>query len=238
MKITGLFLLLGAISILIGASQVTNFRKTLKEPLSMGSSTNPPNFAVVSPLTELRKLLRQNRVAAFGEWQTGDRDENRLWYVVVEFDKESGYVGAGQKITILDNIGRVLYEDRFTNLLRAYSTYALRKPSPQLVLEVDYGGSSSFLEMLDYRDGKIVDLMAKVKPNNDFDVGAEIRPQLKTLASSAKEPYQILLTEGVGLASPVEKRTKVIRYVNGAYSLLGDFPAKKMDEYMEEILTR
>ena len=45
-----------------------------------------------------------------------------------------------------------------------------------------------------------------------------------------------MLTEGVGLASPIQKDTRVYRYKNGTYQFAGEFPQQKLDDYMEKLL--
>jgi len=160
-----------------------------------------------------------------------------LSYTVQSFEQDPHYEGgAGVKLSIFDEAGAVIYEDYFSEVQSIYPSYALRKGSPQLIMEVSEGGSASFLKMLDYQNGKVVDLMEAVKPNNDFTVNAEVRPQLRAGVNPAGEPYQVLLTGSVGLASPVEKHTSVFRYKDGAYQYVGKFSAQKVDDYIEKLM--
>jgi hypothetical protein len=78
--------------------------------------------------------------------------------------------------------------------------------------------------------------MGAVEPNNDFDVEAEVCPQFQDGVVSYKEPFQVLLTVGVGLASPVEKYTKVFRYKDGAYRYIGMVPRREIDNQLERLL--
>lgn len=190
--------------------------------------------------TDNRSVFRQlqdARIVSFNSWYMGDDDKN-LTYTVQAFVQDPKYDGAGVKLSIFDEAGRVIYEDRFSEVQSIYSSYVLRKGSPQLIMEVSYGGSTSFLKMLDYQNGKVVDLMEAVKHNNDFDVNAEVRPQLRTGINPAEKPYQVLLTEGIGLASPAEKDTKVFRYKDGAYRYVGKFSTREVDDYIEKLMAR
>jgi hypothetical protein len=122
------------------------------------------------------------------------------------------------KLTILNPSGEPIYEEYFESLMRMYETRALRDSSSQLVLELVYGGTGTYhLRMLDYRDGKLV----KVLDGEDglFNANAEVRPQFQSGTHPAEEPFQIMLTEGVGLASPVQKDTRVYRYKMARISL-------------------
>ena len=139
------------------------------------------------------------------------------------------------KLTIFDSSGKPVYEDYFESLIRMYETTALRNSSFQLVFEAVYGGTGTYhLRMLDYRDGKIVKLLDG--EDGLFNADAEVRPQFRSDTIPAKEPFQIMLTEGVGLASPAPKETRVYRYKNGVYRHVGTFPQQKLDDYLEKLL--
>lgn len=181
--------------------------------------------------------LQDARVIAFNSWPVQDREDRNLFYSVQAFDQDPNHEGPGVKMSIFNQAGALLFENYFTEVQNIYPSHALRKSTPQMVMEVGYGGGASFLKILDYQDGKIIDLMDTVKPNNDFTISAEVRPQLRTGVNLAVEPYEVLLTEGIGLASPAEKYTKVFRYRDGAYRYAGEFSAQKVDDYIEKLLT-
>jgi hypothetical protein len=185
--------------------------------------------------SEIAQRLRQEKVEAFYKWNVGDTDEQSLLCVVSAFDKDSHWEGPGMKLTIFNPSGKPIYEEYFESLMRVYETTALRNLSSQFVLEVVYGGTGTYhLRMLDYRNGKVVKLLDG--EDGLFNANAEVRPQFRSGTSPAKEPFQIMLTEGVGLASPAQKDTRVYRYKNGAYQVAGEFPQQKLDDYMERLL--
>ncbi len=192
--------------------------------------------AVKDDSKKIVQILQDARVVAFSSWPVQDESKS-LSYTVQSFEQDPHYEGgAGVKLSIFDEAGAMIYEDYFSEVHRIYPSNALRKGSSQLVMEVGYGGSASFLEMLDYQNGKVVNLMEVVKPNNDFHAGAGVRPQFRGGVNPAVEPYQVLLTGGVGLASPVEKHTDVFRYKDGAYRYVGRFSAQKVDDYIEKLM--
>lgn len=209
---------------------IKNNARSVEQPPSESKAVKADNESII-------RLLRDARVTAFSSWSVQDGESKKLTYTVQAFDQDPNDGEPGVKLSIFDEAGKVIYEDYFSEVERIYSSYALRNDSPQLIVEADYGGSMSFLKMLDYRNGKVVDLMEAVKPNNSFTVNAEVRPQLRTGVSPAKEPFQVLLTEGVGLASPADKNTHVFRYRDGAYRYVGKYPARKVDDYIEKLVT-
>jgi hypothetical protein len=184
------------------------------------------------------RSLNDARSVSFTRWDVGEGESDGLACIVRAFEQDPHYEGSGVKLTIQDYAGKPVFEDYFSDVGRIYSSYALREPEPQLVVEVDYGGSASFLKILDYRDGKIVDLMSAVKPDADFAIGAQVRPQLRTGINPAKEPYEVLLTQGTGLAGLAPKRTEIFRYKDGYYRYCGDFEQSRVDDYAENLLKR
>ena len=78
--------------------------------------------------------------------------------------------------------------------------------------------------------------MDGVKMANEFSTSAEVRPQLRTGVNAAIEPYEILLTQGIGLPSPDQKVTNVFRYKDGRYRYFGEFQQEKVDDYIDGLL--
>lgn len=187
-----------------------------------------------SDSNSLLKQLTDRRIIKIHQWHVEDHEEKTLVCVFQAFDKDPHYDGSGVKLTILDPSGASVYEGRFSEVQRVYSTTALRDLSDQLVIEVSYGGSTSFLHMLDYRKGKVVELINE--KDSDFDVGAEVRPQFRGGISPATEPFQIMLTHGVGLASSARKYTTVYRYKNGRYQYVGEFALQEVEDHVEDRL--
>jgi hypothetical protein len=185
--------------------------------------------------SELIQTLRQQKVEAFYAWNGGDSDGGPLLCLVRAFDKDPNWDGGGMKLTIFNPTGQPIYQDYFESLIRLYETTALRNLASQLVFEAVYGGTGTYhLRMLDYRQGKIVKLFDG--ENGLFNADAEVRPQFRSDTFPAKEPFQVLLTEGVGLASSALKETRVYRYKNGTYLHVGTFPQEKLDDYLEKLL--
>lgn len=191
--------------------------------------------SVKSTDSELSQNLHQQKVQAFYQWEAGDSAATPLLCLVRSFDKDPNWEGRGMKLTIFDPSGKPIYQDYFESMIRMYETTALRTLSSQLVFEAVYGGTGTYhLRMLDYRNGKIVKLLEG--EDGLFNADAEVRPQFRSDTFPAKEPFQVMLTEGVGLASSATKETRVYRYKKGAYQHVGTFPQQKLDDYLEKLL--
>lgn len=194
----------------------------------------PPNLLADKTGQEsIIDRLHEAQIIATEKWYIGDGES--LLCIFQAFDNNPNYGGNGIKLSIADPSGKIIYEDYFGELRRVYATPALRKITWQLVIEVGDGGSMSFLQMFDYQDGKIVKLLNEKE--NSFDVNAEVRPQFRDGIMSGKEPFQILFTDGVGLASSVEKFTRVYRFKDGSYKFVGQYSQQKVDSYIEKLLS-
>lgn len=189
---------------------------------------------IKEPRESVAELLLSKNIKMVESWYVSD---SSLLCIVQGFDYDPHYEGSGEKLTIYNESGVKLYEDYFTSVGRMYLAGALLTEEAQLVVEVNLGGNSTnFLEMLDYREGKVVEV--PIKGYADFNAGAEVRPQFRRGIIPAKEPYQIMLTEGVGLASPVEKITRLYRYKNGAYRYVGKFNQHDVDDHIEKLIAK
>jgi|SRR5256885_32477 len=183
----------------------------------------------------LTQRLIDERVAGIYVWRL-DNDKNLLC-IFRAFDHDSHYEGHGVKLSVLNESGATIYEDYFSDVSRVHDSFALRDTGPQLVLWTNYGGNANFLEMLDYQDGKIVKLTDKIKNNNDFGSDAEVRPQFRTGVVPAQAPFQILLTNPGLPGPPEEKYTSVFRIKDGKYQHVGEFSQRKVDDYIERLMT-
>lgn len=199
-------------------------------------TSGPPSVMAeqTRPDAETRGLMQDKAIVAIYRWNVSDQEnESELLCVFRKFDHDPKYPERGTKLSIYDSAGSLVYEDLFSTLSRFYPVFALGTDPSQLAIEVGYGGSGTyFLQLLDYHQGKIRTLLNPKE--NEFNVMAEIKSQFRAGVVSMKEPFEIRLTRGVGLASPVEKRTSVFRYVSGAYHYVGDYSKLMSDEFIED----
>lgn len=182
----------------------------------------------------LLKLLHDERVTSIYKWDvTGENEINKheLTCVVREFDADPDYDGRGVKLSIFDD-GKIIFEDTYTSIGDIQTEWALREESPQLALNINYGGNANFVQILEYREGKIAELL-----NEMHGSGYEIRPQFRSGVHPAIEPYQVTVISD-GLASSHEKFADVYRYQDGEYVYVGKYSQRKVDDYIERLLSK
>ena len=186
-----------------------------------------------------KKDLLQKSVCNQEKFESGfwyvrmDGVERRLSYTIYPTKLENVVQNQGETLNIFDESGNKIYEEKASYFAGFMQETVLAKVSPQLIIKsVNYGGSGRFLKVLDYRNGKVVDLTEDV--DTLYDAFAEIRPQFQKGSKTISEPYQILLTSP-GLSSPTYQ-TRVIKYINGKYIEVGAFPQQKVDAIVESII--
>ena len=182
-------------------------------------------------------VMRDKAIIAVFRWDVSDEDgKAELLCVFRRFDQDPEYEGKGTKFSVYSK-GAMIYQELFSELAGFYPVSALRTGPTQLAVELDYGGSgTNYLQLLDYHDGKVRNLLDP--KDGEFNVLAEIKPQFRSGVLSWKEPFEIRLTRGVGLASPVEKLTTVYRYQGRKYVSVGRYSQKALDDYVEQQLKR
>jgi len=172
--------------------------------------------------------LRQKKLKTFGEWDVGE--DSPYLYFVEETD-------GGDRLQVINSNYEILYEKTLPEISRVYGITALRKPYDQLVFEYHEGGNDYFVQMLDLVSGKVSEQIYSAKADNTFSANIVIQPQFRSGVDPAKEPFEVLLTD-FGLPSAAGKYTKVLRYKEGMYRLIGEFDRAKAAEFIENNLNR
>ena len=172
--------------------------------------------------------FKEAKTKFFGEWDVG---EDIPFNYLVEFRDNRNI------LSIFDSEEKVIFEKEFDSITKVYDFFALRKDTTQLCFEYNEGGNDSFIQMLDFENGSVVEKIDSSTGENSYGSGVTISPQFRTGVDSSKEPFEILLND-FGLASSSGKFTRVLRYVNLRYKFVGKFERKNVDDYKEKSLTR
>ena len=172
--------------------------------------------------------LKGKKVITYSEWDVGE--DLPLEYVVRDDNDKSIF-------SISNTSGKVLYERKAIEIQRVFQVWALRTANPQLAFEYTEGGNDTFIELLDYEDGKIQELIDSTGSRNSFNADIQIQPQFRSGVNPAKEPFEILLTDG-GLAGPMNKNTKVFRFKDGKYQYYGKYSQQNIHDYKETLISR
>lgn len=223
-------LLLGILLIAVTVTLARKFSSRLMSGKPIGenaSATNSVNDA---------SLVADNHLSGFTRWITDDNGDGKvhLSCAIRRFDEDPSWDGSGETLSIFNDQNATVYSEKFTRVFRIYPENALRGDYPQLVLEVSNGGNENCLEILDYREGKVIDLTTSMKGENCFDAYGELRPQFRTSVRWYAEPFQLFLTSpGVGSRHQV---TRVFRYKDGAYKAEGEFSQQTVDDFIEHLI--
>jgi hypothetical protein len=182
------------------------------------------------------QTLLTNKVEAFGKWP-GAGGEAPYYYLGTKNAETSDKAGP-ITFSILSKNGEVQFSEAVSEIEKVYEIWALRTTGSQLVLEANYGGSESFIQIFDFQQGKVIDLTKSIQPNNSFTLKAELRPTDLTDSQRASQPFQLMLTETVGgLPGPGESVTRVYRYKDGQYHYISEVSQRRIDMFIEKLLT-
>lgn len=195
-------------------------------------SKKPKNLSETKLLTKnIFAYIQDEKITNIFRWSLEDGQELLCVSRKISLDgKQENLV-----LQIYKDGENIIYQEdfgEFGSIEKMYSIYALRKNYPQLAVEVNSGGSSTILHLLDINDGKILSLINTNE--SDFDISAEIKPQTKSVKDIRNLPFQIYLTSQI--ASFSEPKTRVFSFEKGKYVLRGEFPTSKVDEYSEKLL--
>jgi hypothetical protein len=197
----------------------------------------PANYQQNEPDNDLYKRIKAINGAGIVYYKEWNLDSSLKLHCVVARKGEAKYLGdPREQLFIFDDEGQTLYEDegggKFTKIEFLWLT---RRNGPQLVIHKNQGGRQNELQILDYVDGEIKEILAEFY---SYEVWCEIRPSFRRGANPSADPYQVLLTDGVGLASPIEKNTKVFRFHDGKYRKVGEFKQTELDNQIEKMLIK
>lgn len=179
--------------------------------------------------------LLNDKVTAFYQWEI-DTDTTLL--CIARDSGKHEFPGEPTNVfSIIDGQGKLLYQIDGVEIDSISTSYMLRDTRSQLVVSVNGGGRQNDLKILDYQNGKITELLDS--DDQDYSIAALIKPQFRSGVIPAKEPYEILMIRGVGLANSDEKKyVSVYRYADGSYEFNGDVSQQLLDDYMERLLKK
>lgn len=218
MILVALFLL----NISLSCGDVNSQAKKDKIDKTVGSFPNKP------PIVDILSELKEEKIKTYGAWDVGE--DSPLVYLVKNNDEQDVF-------SIINSSGKILYENKVIEIGNVYQVWAIRTDEPQLVFEYNEGGQDSFVEMLNYDQGNISEIIDSTNGANSYGAGISIQPQFRSNINPAKEPFEILLNE-YGLASSAGKFTKILRYKDKKYRYFGEYDREKSGDCKEKFIVR
>lgn len=172
--------------------------------------------------------IKSTDIIQYGIWKVGEAEHERLSYFLHERPGDDGKIGV---FSIFDGKKKRIYEETANYFSGIEVIYLLRLQRPQIVIKrINHGGSGSFFQILDYRDGKVVKLTDE--DNTLYSGESLILPQFQE-GKYFSLPYQIFLTEN--LIS--EKATAtVLRYQGSKYISVGKIDQSELADFFERHL--
>lgn len=188
----------------------------------------------------LVSFLKKNQINSVTTWDLTDEDNlegsGRIAYCITKSKNRNASDGTPRvEVLIIDDNGSPIYVDEFDSIEKIYTSRITRRNPSQLVINGSIG-RIGVVKILSYLNEKIIILMDSSKFSDKSAINLDIRPQFQTGIKTGSQPYQVLLTTGIGLPSSEEKFTDVFRYKDGTFMNVGKFSTTEMDNYIEKIL--
>lgn len=183
--------------------------------------TTPADTSDLEMIKSFQANLKKIGIKNYGEWQTLIDSPKKLYYFVksqVQDDKTDVEV-----LNIHDENGKLIYQDTAGSFEGIEIFDILRQKGNQMIIkQVNYGGSGSFFQILDYKNGKVVSV------TNEDD--ALYSGELTIIPQYHEEkyyslPYQVFLSQY--LVSKDAPAT-VLRYVGDKYVSVGTLNQKNI----------
>src|ERR1035437_3884736 len=108
---------------------------------------------------------------SYGQWDVGETSPFS-YFVKRE--------GENDELWIVDSLGKELYRKTGIQVERIYPITALRTMAPQIVFEYGEGGNDSYVQMLDYVKGRVIEKIESSNGENEFSGGILIQPQFRS----------------------------------------------------------
>jgi len=200
---------------------------------TLASSSQSQGQPATTTGATIQRLLDE-KVVAFYKWKIDSK--LTLFCILRDLGKSEFPGEPTSTFSILDEKGRQLYKLDNVDIRSISTLFILRDVKPQLVVDANWGGRENSLKILDYQKDTVVELLDK--EDQDYSIYAFIKPQFRNGVNPSEEPYEVLLTRGIGLPSPDEKRVNVYRYSGKSYELKGEFSQKLLDNYIEQLIKK
>ena len=186
-------------------------------------------FNIIAFYKEIDSVLQKENIVEYGKWYVENGKDNFLFYIIKRVKADSKEAHKEESFVIFDQSGKQIYEEGADYFSGIEVIDMLRQSRRQLVIKsISHGGSGRFFKILDYQDGKITSLTDE--DNTLYSGEVEIIPQYQEIKYYSL-PYQVLLGEYVSSPSA---ETKVLRYTNGKYVLVGSFSQTEVGRIVEK----
>lgn len=179
------------------------------------------------------KMLKDEKIISFQNW--GDNGYFAIIRRLNEPCDKDYDLNSCEKLSIYDETGKVLYELKDIGI-NSIDFARLKPNSSQLIIETNGGGTDEFLKIVDYTNGKFIELDASEE--TQLRGGWWTMPEYR---SGIETPYfkpAQLITIQQGGGADANPSAAVFRYKNNKFQRVGEFKMQELGDFIERQISK
>ncbi len=205
----------------------------------IGQDTKSPATAQTAIVHDTKKsdfikVIQSENILSFQSWEY--IDGKKFFAVVRQLNEpceKELLLKSCQKLSIYDETKKEVYE-----LKDAYLDFVglnrFKPNSSQLTIERNGGGTDSFLEIIDYKDGKFTELIDWSE--TQFRGGYWTMPEYRSgMESPYFKPSQLIVIQQMGGSDP-NPSAAIFRHKNNKFQQVGEITMQELGDFIEKQL--
>lgn len=181
------------------------------------------------------KVLEAEKIIKFQSWENekGVKFIGVVRHLSEPCDKDYG-LDSCQKLFIYDDVGKTVYEKSDFGI--DFKIQNLTRKDFQIVMTTNSGGTDNFLEIVDYQNGKFIEIIesSETQMRGGWWNMNEYRSGMKT---PDFKPSQIFVTQQVGGADP-NPSASVFRFKDEKYQRIGEIKMQELGDFIEKQIAK
>ncbi len=181
---------------------------------------------------DLLKKIKEEKVSEIKTWE----DAEKSFYGVIRRVEEPPFDGSdfksSDKFSIYDESGKIIYETKDFGIKNIQSVRLTNPSSWEIMFETDGGGTDNFLKILDYKDGKFVEIIDESETQfrgGYFDL-IQYRNGMK---SPYFKPSQLVVIQQIGGADE-NPSAALFRMKDNKFQKVGSIEMQKLGDFIEK----
>ena len=204
----------------------------------IGQSTKPiiaqtdKKSTITEKTSDLLTKIKEEKVSEIKTWE----DAEKSFYGVIRRVEEPPFDGSdfksSDKFSIYDESGKIIYETKDFGIKNIKSVRLTNPSSWEIMFETDGGGTDNFLKIIDYKNGKFVEIIDESETQfrgGYFDL-IQYRNGMK---SPYFKPSQLVVIQQIGGADE-NPSAALFRMKDNKFQKVGSIEMQKLGDFIEK----
>lgn len=181
---------------------------------------------------DLLKKIKEEKISEIKTWE----DDGESFYGIIRRVEEPPFddsdFKSSDKFTIYNKTGKIVYQTKDFGIKNIQSVRLTNPSSWEIMFETDGGGTDNFLKIIDYKDGKFVEIIDESETQyrgGYFDL-IQYRNGMK---SPYFKPSQLIVTQQIG-GIDENPSAAVFRMKDNKLQKVGSIEMQKLGDFIEK----